>query len=74
MQNKTVQQYNGYNVEPTAHRLRDGSFSSNLLLDRMGSPQGEGHFSFYSLDYFESEAEALQHSARWGRNWIDTRG
>jgi hypothetical protein len=74
MHNVPIQQYNGYRVQPTTHRLPDGSFSSNLLLERIGSPQGEGHFSFFSLDYHESEEDALQHSARWGRHWVDTRG
>jgi len=69
MQNQRIQQYNGYAVQPSAHRLPDGSFSSNLLLER-----AEGRYQFYSLDYFVSEEQALQHSSRWARNWIDTRG
>jgi hypothetical protein len=74
MQHKLIQQYNGYTVQPSTHRLPDGSFSSNLLLERIDGPRAEGRFSFYSLDYFESEAEALQHSTRWGCNWVDARG
>ena len=49
-------------------------FSSNLLLERAGSPRTEGRYQFYSLDYFTSEEQALQHSTRWARNWVDTRG
>ena len=36
MQNKHIHHYNGYAVQPSAHRLPDGSFSSNLLLERAG--------------------------------------
>ncbi|MBY8604406.1 MAG: hypothetical protein IOC39_29725 [Burkholderia sp.] len=74
MQNHRIQQYNGYAVHPSAHRLPDGSFSSNLLLERSGSPRNEGRYQFYSLDYFASEALALEHSARWAHHWVDTRG
>ncbi|VWC54185.1 transcriptional regulator [Burkholderia contaminans] len=74
MHNKQIHQYNGYAVQPSAHRLPDGSFSSNLLLERAGSARSEGRYQFYSLDYFASEEQALQHSARWARNWVDTRG
>ncbi|RQS10215.1 hypothetical protein [Burkholderia sp. Bp8998] len=74
MQNKRIQHYNGYAVQPSAHRLPDGSFSSNLLLERIDSSRAEGRYQFYSLDYFPSEKQALRHSARWARNWVDTRG
>lgn len=74
MQNKQIQQYNGYAVHPSAHRLPDGSFSSNLLLERTDNARTEGRYQFYSLDYFTSEEKALQHSRRWARNWVDTRG
>jgi hypothetical protein len=78
MQNKQIQQYNGYAVHPSAHRLPDGSFSSNLLLERTfertDSARTEGRYQFYSLDYFTSEEQALQHSRHWARNWVDTRG
>ncbi|PXW23327.1 hypothetical protein [Paraburkholderia caballeronis] len=73
MQNNPIQQYNGYAVQPSAHRSPDGSFSSNLLLERTDA-RAEGRYQFYSLDYFTSEEQALQHSTRWARNWIDTRG
>ncbi len=69
LHNEKIQQYNGYAVQPTSHRLPDGSFSSNLLIER-----AEGSYQFYTLDYFTSEAQALQHSARWARDWIDARG
>jgi hypothetical protein len=74
MQNTHFQHYNGYAVQPSAHRLPDGSFSSNLLLERTDSAQLEGCYQFYSLDYFASEEQALAHSTRWARNWVDTRG
>ncbi|WGS47592.1 hypothetical protein LFL97_41460 (plasmid) [Burkholderia sp. JSH-S8] len=74
MQNKPIQRYNGYAVQPSAHRLPDGSFSSNLLLERTDGACAEGRYQFYSLDYFTSEEQALQHSTRWARNWVDTRG
>ncbi|MBP0595326.1 hypothetical protein J8I87_37915 [Paraburkholderia sp. LEh10] len=74
MKNERIQQYNGYAVQPWAHRLPDGSFSSNLLLERTDSAHGDCRYRFYSLDYFVSEEQALQHSTRWGRNWVDSRG
>jgi hypothetical protein len=74
MHDKQVQLYNGYAVQPSAHRLPDGTFSSNLLLDRTGCARTEGRYQFYALDYFASEEQALLHSARWARNWVDTRG
>ena len=74
MQNTQIQYYNGYAVQSSAHRLPDGSFSSNLLLERIDSAQAEGRYRFYSLDYFKSEEQALQHSTQWARNWVDTRG
>ena len=45
-----------------------------VLLERTGSTCAEGRYRFYSLDYFTSEEQALQHSSRWARNWVDTRG
>jgi hypothetical protein len=74
MQNKHTQQYNGYAVQSSAHRLPDGSFSSNLLLERIDSARAEDRYSFYSLAYFENEEQALQHSTQWARGWVDTRG
>jgi hypothetical protein len=74
MHHKRIRQYNGYAVQPSAHRLPDGSFSSNLLLERTDSARAEDRYQFYSLDYFSSEEQALQHSARWAQHWVDTRG
>jgi len=74
MQDKQIHHYNGYAVKPSAHRLPDGSFSSNLLLERADSARSEGRYQFYSLDYFTDEEQALQHSTRWARHWVDTRG
>jgi hypothetical protein len=74
MRNKHIQQYNGYAVQPSAHRLPDGSFSSNLLLECIDSARAEGRYWFYSLDYFKNEEQALQHSTQWARNWVDARG
>ncbi len=74
MHNEQIQHYNGYAVQASAHRLPDGSFSSNLLLELTDRVCAEGRYQFYSLDYFMSEEQALQHSTRWARNWVDTRG
>ena len=74
MQKKHIHHYNGYAVKPSAHRLPDGSFSSNLLLERADSARSESLYQFYSLDYFADEEEALEHSARWAHEWVDTRG
>ena len=67
-------QYRGYAVRPSAHCLPDGSFSSNLTLRRSDVRTGTTHYEFYSLGYFDSEADALGYSDRWARDWIDTRG
>jgi hypothetical protein len=74
MQTQHIHHYNGYAVKPSAHRLPDGSFSSNLLLERAGTKPAEARYQFYSLDYFSNEEQALQHSCRWARHWVDTRG
>lgn len=74
MQTKQIQHYNGYSVHPSAHRLPDGSFSSDLLLKRTDCAHAEGRYQFYSLDYFPSEELALLHSTSWAREWVDTRG
>jgi hypothetical protein len=74
MTTKLNHHYNGYAVKPSAHRLPDGSFSSNLLLERADSARTEGRYQFFSLDYFKNEEQALQHSARWAHHWVDTRG
>jgi hypothetical protein len=54
--------------------LPDGSFSSNLLLERADTARTEARYQFYSLDYFNDEEQALQHSCRWARHWVDSRG
>ncbi|RZF25110.1 hypothetical protein EVC45_34935, partial [Paraburkholderia sp. UYCP14C] len=46
MQNRRIQHYNGYAVQSSAHRLSDGSFSSNLLLERIDSARAEGRYRF----------------------------
>ncbi|MDR6378754.1 hypothetical protein [Paraburkholderia caledonica] len=74
MQNQQIHLYNGYAIKPSAHRLPDGTFSSNLLLERADSARADGLYQFYSLDYFTDEEQALQHSARWAHEWVDTRG
>ncbi|MDE1182210.1 hypothetical protein [Paraburkholderia sp.] len=74
MQNSTIHHYNGYAVKPSAHRLPDGSFSSNLLLERADRANPAAQYQFYSLDYFSDEQQALQHSFSWARDWVDTRG
>jgi len=73
MQTRTTE-YRGYAVEPSAHCLPDGSFSSNLTLGRADARTGQTLYEFYSLAYFRSEADALGYSDRWARDWIDTRG
>ncbi|AHI67257.1 hypothetical protein [Burkholderia thailandensis] len=70
----TSKTYRGYAVRSFAHRLPDGYFSANLLLENARLCDGGGRYCFYALDYFHSEEEAVRHSARWARNWIDTRG
>jgi hypothetical protein len=68
-------QYRGYAVRPSAHRLPDGCFSSNLTLERPNARAvASTLYQFYSLEYFSSEEEALGYSDRWARDWIDTRG
>ena len=68
------QQYGAYIVRPSAHRLPDGLFSANLLLEPAGEPVSSNQYQFFSLDYFVNEADALGYARRWACNWIDTRG
>ncbi len=70
----TSMTYRGYAVQSFAHRLPDGYFSANLQLDNARLGDDDGRYSFYALDYFHSEDEAVCYSACWARNWIDTRG
>jgi hypothetical protein len=74
MHSPPSQQYRGYAVRPSAHRLPDGHFSSNLLLERPDARVVGTTYRFYSLDYFHSEEEAIHYSNHWARNWIDARG
>jgi hypothetical protein len=74
MHNSYIHNYHGYKVVPFAHRLPDGSFASNLVLERCGGPDEGGQYQFHALDYFKNEAQALRHSCRWARRWVDDRG
>jgi hypothetical protein len=74
MQNKHIHHYHGYRVLASAHRLPDGSFSANLLLERHGAASGADRYRFDALDYFDNEEQALRYSCDWGRGWVDTRG
>jgi len=74
MQPLCLTHYRGYAVNPSAHCLPDGSFSSNLTLERSDVRSGPISYEFYSLGYFRCEADALGYSDRWARAWIDTRG
>ena len=67
-----LNQYRGYAVHASAHRLRDKTFSANLLLKRSDTDLHE--YRFFSLDYFSRESDAIKYSRRWARDWIDTRG
>jgi hypothetical protein len=74
MQNTKIQNYNGYKVLPSAHRLPDGSFASNLLLERDSGAGEAMRYQFHILDCFDDEQQALGHSRRWARQWVDSRG
>ncbi|MGX7002117.1 hypothetical protein [Caballeronia sp. KNU42] len=74
MHNSNIYLYNGYKVVPSAHRLPDGSFASNLLLERHSGSEKGNRYQFHVLDYFKNEAQALGHSREWARQWVDTRG
>ncbi len=70
----SLSRYRGYAVQPSAHRLADGYFSSNLLLEGPRAQGAEAPYRFFALDYFPSEEEAIRYSTHWAREWIDTRG
>ncbi|KIG07551.1 hypothetical protein [Caballeronia concitans] len=70
----SIQNYRGYAVHASAHRLRDNSFSANVLLERADQNPSDSEYRFYSLDYFPKEADAIEYSRRWAQDWIDTRG
>jgi hypothetical protein len=69
-----VNQYRGYAVHAFAHRLCDETFSANLLIERPDIRPTDSQYRFFSLDYFAREADAVEYSRRWARDWIDTRG
>jgi hypothetical protein len=75
MHNSNIHHYKSYKILPSAHRLPDGSFASNLLLERHGDA-GEAmrFYQFHVLDYFDDEQTALGHSCQWAHEWVDTRG
>ncbi|WP_407670899.1 hypothetical protein [Paraburkholderia franconis] len=74
MKKTRSQQYGEYIVHPTAHRLSDGLFSADLMLEAAGEQVSPNRYEFFSLDYFVSEADAVRYARRWACNWIDTRG
>jgi len=74
MRETTIQHYRGYAVRPSAHRLPDGYFSANLLLERSSAIVSDSQYRFYSLDYFSKEIDALDFSRQWAQDWIDNNG
>ncbi|WP_244818073.1 hypothetical protein [Caballeronia sp. Lep1P3] len=66
--------YRGYAVHAFAHPLRDNTFSADLLLERSGESPTDAQYRFFSLDYFSKEADAVDFSRQWAREWIDARG
>lgn len=74
MHNSKISQYNGYKVVAFAHRLPDGLFASNLLLERNCGARKGNCYQFHALDYFKDEAQAIGHSRNWARKWVDNRG
>ncbi len=74
MHNSKIYQYNGYKVVAFAHRLPDGLFASNLLLERNSGHEKGSRYQFHVLDYFKDEAQAIGHSREWARDWVDSRG
>ncbi|MEA3091896.1 MAG: hypothetical protein QOJ04_3238, partial [Caballeronia sp.] len=47
MHNSNIYLYNGYKVVPSAHRLPDGSFASNLLLERHSGSEKGNRYQFH---------------------------
>jgi hypothetical protein len=74
MQNSNIHNYNGYKVLPSTHRLPDGSFSSDLLLERRDGTGEATRYQFHVLDCFDDEHDAIVHSCRWAHAWVDCRG
>jgi hypothetical protein len=69
-----IQQYHGYQIVPSAHRLPDGSFASNLVLERKAGTTKGNRYQFHVLDYFKDEAQALVFACKWAKRWVDARG
>ena len=70
----SIQSYQCYAVQATAHRLPDRTFSANVSVDRTSKRSSESQYTFYSLGYFSKEVEAVAYAYRWAKDWIDTRG
>jgi hypothetical protein len=70
----SIQSYQGYAVQATAHRLPDRTFSANVSVDRTSKRSSESQYTFYSLGYFSKEVEAVAYAYRWAKDWIDARG
>jgi hypothetical protein len=66
--------YRGYAVRPSAHRLPDGYFSADVVLERLGAAAETQRYRFDSLAYFDEEIEATRFSKRWAEDWIKSRG
>jgi hypothetical protein len=69
-----ISHYRGYAVRPSAHRLPDGYFSADVVLERLDATAEARHYRFDSLAYFDGEIEATRFSRRWAENWIESRG
>lgn len=74
MQKTLFQDYRGYSVRPSAHRLPDGYFSADLLLERSSALAEKMQYRFYSLGYFDKEIEATNFSREWAEDWINSKG
>ncbi len=70
----SIQSYQGYAVQATAHRLPDRTFSANVSVDRTSKRSSESQYTFYSVGYFSKETEAIAYANRWAKDWIDTCG
>jgi hypothetical protein len=72
---KSIHQYNGYSISPSARRFPDGWFAANLLLVADDSRSREpASYEFHALDYFDNETQALEHATSWAHGWVDNRG
>src|SRR5471032_2942648 len=67
MHNSNNYLYNGYKVVPSAHRLPDGSFASNLLLERhSGSEKGNRYSSTFSTISRTKRKRSVIHASGHG--------